>query len=165
MDQNAYKKILCTVGVQIVAIVFYENSKLQHDPPVIVVSMRHRESQSSSRIVYCADCIALPFRIAMSDHAARVQWQVEYAFRGVPYWWDYPCDISESIDHASTANELVEWTWCWGAGVGDMDTDAAINVDGVNNPNLSHFMLDPILRIQTNRINGFMRKMRRALVS
>ena len=110
-------------------------------------------------------------------------WQVQYVLRGVPYWWDYPADVCETLEGALTRNELVEsveWTWAWGdrRRVEDkmedkmedekldedkMDLDEGVP-DVQTKPQMSHYILDPIAKTQTNRGNDFIRPLRRVII-
>ena len=102
-------------------------------------------------------------------------WQVQYVLRGVSYWWDYPADVSEALEGALTRNEMVEWTWAWDVRRGEedkMDEDA-MDEDRMDleeagpvvhkEPRMSHYVLDPVAKIQTNRTNSFSRPMRRVI--
>ena len=102
-------------------------------------------------------------------------WQVQYVLRGVSYWWDYPADVCEALEGALTRNEMVEWTWAWDVRRGEedkMDEDA-MDEDRMDleeagpvvhkEPRMSHYVLDPVAKIQTNRTNSFSRPMRRVI--
>ena len=78
------------------------------------------------------------------------KWQAMYDGSGVPYWWDYPEEVSTALE--SNPTQSLNWVWAWPQRYGDQ------------NQKFNRYLLFPVDKIQYNLDTESKRQMRRIMV-